>query len=183
MERGAALPQGVAPGDVLLGLASDGVHSNGYSLVRRIVERTGLPWNAAAPFGAGPLGAALLAPTRIYVRSALAAVRAGGVHALAHITGGGLTENLPRVLPEGCGAEIDLGAWQLPGVFGWLMAEGGLAAPEMLKTFNCGIGMIAVVDAGRAAAIAELLAGAGETVRIIGRVTEGQGVAYRGALA
>jgi phosphoribosylformylglycinamidine cyclo-ligase len=183
MERGAALPQGVAPGDVLLGLASDGVHSNGYSLVRRIVEQTGLAWDTAAPFGAGALGAALLAPTRIYVPSALAAVRAGGVHALAHITGGGLTENLPRVLPEGCGAEIDLGAWERPGVFGWLMAEGGLTAPEMLKTFNCGIGMVAVVEVGRAAAIAELLAGAGETVRIIGRVTEGQGVAYRGALA
>jgi phosphoribosylformylglycinamidine cyclo-ligase len=183
MERGAALPQGVAPGDLLLGLASDGVHSNGYSLVRRIVERTGLAWDAASPFGAGPLGAALLAPTRIYVPSALAAVRAGGVHALAHITGGGLTENLPRVLPGGCGAEIDLGAWELPGVFGWLMTEGGLAASEMLKTFNCGIGMVAVVEAARAAAIAELLAGAGETVRIIGRVTEGQGVTYRGALA
>ena len=183
MERGAALPQGVAAGDVLLGLASDGVHSNGYSLVRRIVERTGLAWDAAAPFGAGPLGPALLAPTRIYVRSALAAKRAGGLHALAHITGGGLSENLPRVLPEGCGAEIDLDAWELPGVFRWLMAEGGMTEPEMLKTFNCGLGMIAVVEPARATKIADLLAGAGEAVRIIGRVTEGQGVAYRGALA
>src|SRR5690554_1205430 len=120
MERGAGLPAGVAEGDVLLGLASDGVHSNGYSLVRRIVERAGLGWDAPAPFANGTLGAALLAPTRLYVRPALAAIRAGGVHALAHITGGGLTENLPRVLPEGMGAEIDLGAWRLPPVFDWL---------------------------------------------------------------
>jgi len=183
MERGEALPRGVGPGDVLLGLASDGVHSNGYSLVRRIVERSGLAWDAAAPFGAGPLGPALLAPTRVYVKSAMAAVRAGGVHALAHITGGGLTENLPRVLPDGCGAEIDLAAWSLPGVFGWLMSEGGLAEAEMLKTFNCGIGMIAVVEAARAEEIASLFMGAGETVQVIGTVTEGQGVAYRGALA
>jgi phosphoribosylformylglycinamidine cyclo-ligase len=183
MERGAALPEGVMAGDVLLGLASDGVHSNGYSLVRRIVERSGLGWDAPAPFADAALGAALLAPTRIYVRNALAAVRAGGVHALAHITGGGLTENLPRVLPEGLGAEIDLGAWELPGVFRWLRAEGGIAEAEMLKTFNCGIGMVAVVAADRAGALAVQLREAGETVRVLGHVTAGQGVAYRGALA
>jgi phosphoribosylformylglycinamidine cyclo-ligase len=183
MERGAALPEGVAEGDVLLGLGSDGVHSNGYSLVRRIVERTGLGWEAPAPFGEGALGEALLAPTRIYVRPALAAVRAGGVRALAHITGGGLTENLPRVLPEGLGAEIDLAAWDLPGVFRWLRAEGGIAEAEMLKTFNCGIGMVAVVAADRADAVAAMLREAGERVHVLGRVTAGQGVAYRGALA
>jgi phosphoribosylformylglycinamidine cyclo-ligase len=183
MERGAALPDGVAAGDVLLGLASDGVHSNGYSLVRRIVERSGLAWDAPAPFAEATLGAALLVPTRIYVGSALAAVRAGGVHALAHITGGGLTENLPRVLPEGLGATIDLGAWELPGVFRWLRAEGGVAEAEMLKTFNCGIGMVAVVAADRAEAIAALLRAEGETVSVLGTVGEGQGVAYRGALA
>ena len=183
MERGCALPDGVVAGDVLLGLASDGVHSNGYSLVRRIVERSGLAWDATAPFGGGPLGAALLAPTRIYVKSALAAVRAGGVHGLAHITGGGLTENLPRILPEGLGAEIDLGAWDLPGVFRWLMAEGGLAEAEMLKTFNCGIGMVVVADAARADETAATLAALGETVCVLGTVREGQGVAYRGALA
>jgi phosphoribosylformylglycinamidine cyclo-ligase len=170
-------------GDVLLGLASDGVHSNGYSLVRRIVGRSGLGWDVPAPFGDGAVGEALLAPTRIYVRSALSAVRAGGVHALAHITGGGLTENLPRVLPEGLGAEIDLGAWELPGVFRWLRAEGGMAEAEMLKTFNCGIGMVAVVAADRAGALAALLREAGETVHHLGHVTAGQGVAYRGALA
>ncbi|MFN6978159.1 MAG: phosphoribosylformylglycinamidine cyclo-ligase, partial [Gemmobacter sp.] len=114
MERGAALPQSVAAGDVLLGLGSNGVHSNGFSLVRRVAAAAGLGWDAPAPFGPGTLGAALLAPTRLYVRPALAAIRAGGVHALAHITGGGLTENLPRVLPEGLGAAIDRGAWALP---------------------------------------------------------------------
>ena len=183
MERGRALPQGVAAGDVLLGLASSGVHSNGFSLVRRIVAGTGLGWEAAAPFGAGgTLGAALLAPTRIYVRPALAAIRAGGVRGLAHITGGGLTENLPRILPEGAGAEVDLGAWELPAVFGWLRDAGGVAEAEMLKTFNCGIGMVAVVAAERAGELAELLAAAGETVAVIGRVAAGAGVRYSGRL-
>ncbi len=183
MERGAALPEGVAQGDVLLGLASDGVHSNGYSLVRRVVERAGLEWDSPAPFADGPLGEALLAPTRLYVKPVLAAIRAGGVHALAHITGGGLTENLPRVLPEGLGAEIDLDSWSLPPVFAWLAAEGGLAQAEMLKTFNSGIGMVVVVAADRADAIAALLADAGETVHRIGRVGAGQGVAYTGSLS
>jgi phosphoribosylformylglycinamidine cyclo-ligase len=182
MERGQALPREVAEGDVLLGLGSDGVHSNGYSLVRKVVARAGLAWDATAPFVPGPLGPALLAPTRIYVRSALAAVRAGGVHALAHITGGGLTENLPRVLPEGLGAEIDLGSWDLPGVFRWLMVEGGLAEAEMLRTFNCGVGMVAVVTPARVEEVAQLLRAGGETVHVIGRVAAGQGVAYRGTL-
>ena len=183
MERGAGLPTGVAEGDVLLGLASDGVHSNGYSLVRRIVGLSGLGWDAPCPFGPGTLGAALLTPTRIYVRPALAALRAGGVHALAHVTGGGLTENLPRVLPEGLGAEIDLGAWPLPPVFGWLMETGGIAEPEMLKTFNCGIGMIAAVAPDRAEALAAGLRDAGETVTVIGQVRAGAGVSYAGRLA
>ncbi|PSK86180.1 phosphoribosylformylglycinamidine cyclo-ligase [Limimaricola soesokkakensis] len=183
MERGSALPDGVAEGDVLLGLASDGVHSNGYSLVRRIVERAGLGWDDKAPFAEGSLGAALLAPTRLYVKPVLAAIRAGGVHALAHITGGGLTENLPRVLPEGLGAEIDLDAWSLPPVFDWLMREGGLEQAEMLKTFNSGIGMVVVVSAERAEAIEALLAGEGETVHRLGRVKAGQGVAYTGQLS
>lgn len=183
MNRGAALPAGVKTGDVLLGLASDGVHSNGYSLVRRVVERTGLAWDAPAPFGDGSLGAALLAPTRLYVKPALAAIRAGGVHALAHITGGGLTENLPRVLPEGLGAQIDLGAWSLPPVFKWLAAEGGLAQAEMLKTFNAGIGMVLVVAAGRADALAAELAAAGESVYHLGHVAPGAGVSYTGVLA
>ncbi|MFD0981392.1 phosphoribosylformylglycinamidine cyclo-ligase [Tropicimonas aquimaris] len=183
MERGAALPADVGEGDVLLGLASDGVHSNGYSLVRKVVELQGLGWNDQAPFAEGPLGAALLAPTRIYVKSALAAIRAGGVHGLAHITGGGLTENLPRVLPEGLGAEIDLGAWKLPPVFAWLSQAGGLATPELLKTFNAGIGMVVVVEAERAEALASLLEGQGERVHRLGSVVSGEGVSYRGTLA
>lgn len=183
MNRGAALPAGVQAGDVLLGLASDGVHSNGYSLVRRIVDRSGLAWEADAPFAQGTLGRALLAPTRLYVKPALAAIRAGGVHGLAHITGGGLTENLPRVLPEGLGATIDLGAWRLPPVFQWLASEGGLAEAEMLKTFNAGIGMVLVVAADRAEALEALLADAGEGVHRLGHVVPGAGVSYTGALA
>jgi phosphoribosylformylglycinamidine cyclo-ligase len=182
MERGSDLPAGVAAGDVLLGLASDGVHSNGYSFVRRVAELSGLAWDAPAPFADGALGAALLIPTRLYVKPALAAVRAGGVHALAHITGGGLTENLPRVLPEGLGAEISLGAWALPPVFRWLAGTAGMAEAELLKTFNCGIGMIAVVAQDRAEALTALLSGLGETVVPLGHVMPGQGVSYRGAL-
>ena len=183
MNRGTALPAGVQAGDVLLGLASDGVHSNGYSLVRRVVERSGLAWDAPAPFTQGSLGAALLAPTRLYVKPALAAIRAGGVHGLAHITGGGLTENLPRVLPEGLGAQIDLGAWSLPPVFKWLATEGGLSQAEMLKTFNAGIGMVLVVAADRADALAAELAAAGESVHHLGHVVPGAGVSYTGVLA
>lgn len=182
MERGQGLPAGVGQGDVLLGLASDGVHSNGYSLVRRLVELSGLGWDADCPFGPGTLGEALLTPTRLYVRQVLEAIRAGGVHALAHITGGGLTENLPRVLPDGLGARIDLDAWDLPQVFDWMAQTGNIAEAEMLKTFNCGIGMVAVCAADRADALADLLAGAGETVHRLGEVVAGEGVTYTGRL-
>jgi phosphoribosylformylglycinamidine cyclo-ligase len=182
MERGAELPRGVGEGDVLLGLASSGVHSNGYSLVRKVVELAGLGWDADAPFAPGSLGEALLAPTRLYVKPALAALRAGGVHGLAHITGGGLTENLPRVLPDGLGAEIDLGAWTLPPVFRWLAETAGITEPELLKTFNAGIGMVVVAAAERAEALTALLEAEGETVRPLGTITKGQGVRYSGRL-
>ncbi|MDM7930452.1 phosphoribosylformylglycinamidine cyclo-ligase [Tabrizicola sp.] len=182
MERGAALPADVAEGDVLLGLASNGVHSNGYSFVRKVVELSGLGWDAASPFSDGTLGHALLAPTRLYVRQTLAAVRAGGVHALAHITGGGLTENPPRVLPDGLACEIDLSTWTLPPVFRWLAETAGMAEAELLKTFNCGLGMMLVVAEDRADAIADLLTAEGETVTRIGRVVAGQGVIYKGRL-
>jgi len=182
MERGGDLPAGVAAGDVLLGLASNGVHSNGYSFVRKVVELSGLGWDAPSPFSEGTLGAALLAPTRLYVKQALAAIRAGGVHALAQITGGGLTENPPRVLPEGLACEIDLGAWTLPPVFRWLAQTAGMAEAELLKTFNCGIGMMLVVAPDRVEATRELLEAAGETVCTLGRVVEGQGVIYKGRL-
>ncbi len=183
MERGSDLPHGVVEGDVLLGLASNGVHSNGYSFVRKVVELSGLGWDAPSPFGAGTLGAALLAPTRLYVKQALAAVRAGGVHALAHITGGGLTENPPRVVPEGLACEIDLSTWSLPPVFRWLSETAGMSQAELLKTFNCGIGMVAVVSADRAEAIAGLLRTEGETVVNLGRIVQGAGVIYKGQLA
>ena len=182
MERGSDLPAGVQDGDVLLGLASDGVHSNGYSLVRRIVDVSGLSWGDDAPFADGTLGAALLAPTRLYVKQALAAVQSGGVHALAHITGGGLTENLPRVLPDGLGAQIDLGAWDLPPVFGWLAKTGGMAEAELLKTFNAGIGMVLVVDAGAVDTLTAVLTAAGERVHRLGTVSAAEGVNYTGAL-
>ncbi|MBN2629778.1 MAG: phosphoribosylformylglycinamidine cyclo-ligase [Rhodobacteraceae bacterium] len=182
MERGSDLPAGVGEGDVLLGLASNGVHSNGYSFVRKVMELSGLGWDAPAPFAEGSLGAALLAPTRLYVKQALAAVRAGGVHGLAHITGGGLTENPPRVIPEGLACEIDLDTWTLPPVFGWLARTANMAEPELLKTFNCGIGMLLVVAEDRAEALAGLLRDQGETVTRIGRVVPGAGVIYKGRL-
>ena len=182
MERGGELPAGVAEGDVLLGLASNGVHSNGYSFVRKVVQMSGLGWDAACPFGPGALGAALLAPTRLYVRPALAAIRAGGVRGLAHITGGGLTENPPRALPEGLACAINLGAWVLPPVFRWLRDTAGMAEDELLKTFNCGIGMMLVVSPDRAETIAGLLGDMGEAVVTMGHVVPGQVVVYRGTL-
>ncbi len=182
MERGHSLPADVAEGDVLLGLASDGVHSNGYSLVRKVVEVSGLNWASSNPFGAGSLGQALLAPTRLYVKPALAAIKAGGVHGLAHITGGGLTENVPRILPDGLGAEIDLNAWELPPVFKWLSEQAHMEQAELLKTFNAGIGMVLAVSADQAEAISELLSAQGETVFRLGQVVAGSGVSYGGAL-
>ena len=150
--------------------------------VAKLVEMSGLGWDADCPFGDGSLGAALLAATRLYVKQALETVRAGGVHALAHITGGGLTENPPRVIPEGLACAIDLSSWTLPPVFRWLAETAGMSEPELLKTFNCGIGMMLVVRADRAGALAELLRAAGETVVVMGQVVPGDGVIYSGKL-
>ncbi len=182
MERGASLPKDVQRGDVLLGLPSSGVHSNGYSLVRKLVELSGLGWDAPSPFGGDTLGAELLAPTRLYVKSCLAAMAAGGVHGFAHITGGGLTENIPRVLGEGQGVRINLDSWMLPPVFEWLAKQGGISNAEMLKTFNCGIGMVIVVDRQSSHAVAEALAAQGETVVKLGEVTDVPNVVYDGSL-
>ncbi len=181
MERGQSLPADVAVGDVLLGLKSSGVHSNGYSLVRKLVEQSGLTWDSANPFGDGTLGAALLAPTRLYVKQCLAAMRAGGVHGFAHITGGGLTENIPRALSQGQGLEIDLSSWDLPTIFKWLAQQGDIAQSELLKTFNCGIGMVVIVAADSADAVKDALRDAGEDVVTLGRVTNGDSVVYTGA--
>lgn len=170
-ERGRLLPQGVVAGDVVLGLASDGVHSNGYSLVRRIVEISGMSWDAAAPFASAySVADALLVPTRIYVRPLLALHAAKLVKAAAHITGGGLSGNLPRVLPHDTAAELDVSAWALPPVFGWLARCGSVAASEMLKVFNCGIGMVVIVAEGDLDAASALLHSHGETVAVIGRI-------------
>jgi len=171
-ERGALLPLGVTPGDTVLALPSSGIHSNGYSLVRRIVTASGLGWDAPAPFAPGcMLGEALMEPTRIYVAPVLALHRAGLLRAAAHITGGGLPGNLPRVLPEGTRAVLDAGSWALPAVFRWLAAVGGVAADEMLRVFNCGVGMALVVS-DLEAAIA-LLRGHGEEAAPIGRIEAG----------
>jgi phosphoribosylformylglycinamidine cyclo-ligase len=187
VERGKVLPRkDVAAGDAVLGLASSGVHSNGFSLVRRLVAETRLGWGDPAPFApAETLGRALLTPTRIYVRPVLAALKAtDGLKALAHITGGGFTDNIPRVLPEGLAARIDLGAIPVPPVFGWLAATGRLDAAEMLRTFNCGIGMVAVVAAEAADAAAAAFGAAGETViRLGSMVPRGEApVVYEGSL-
>lgn len=160
-----------APGDVLLGLASSGIHSNGYSLVRKIVETSGVAYGDPAPFAADKkLGEALLAPTRIYVKSCLAAHRSGGIKAFSHITGGGLYENIPRVLPVTVKVAIDCTAWDLPPVFQWLMKEGNVAPEEMARTFNCGLGMVIAVESGRAEAVQAILQEYGETVFRIGTV-------------
>jgi phosphoribosylformylglycinamidine cyclo-ligase len=180
-ERGQLIDgSNVVAGDVILGMASHGVHSNGFSLVRRILDKAGLKLSDPAPFAPGkPAGEALLTPTRIYVKSCLKAVRAGTVKALAHITGGGLYENVPRVLPKGLVAEIDAAAWQLPPVFAWLKQAGGVEANEMARTFNCGIGMMAICKAEDAQALAALLAEEGETVTQIGRVVTGDDIHAR----
>jgi phosphoribosylformylglycinamidine cyclo-ligase len=169
-ERDALLPRGdLIPGDVLLGLASSGVHSNGFSLVRRIVAGSGHAWDDPAGFAPGEtLAEALLTATRIYVPALLALHRAGLLKAAAHITGGGLPGNLPRVLPSGLEAVIDAGTWPVPPVFTWLAAAGDVATAEMLRVFNCGIGMVCVVAAARAAAALDQLAAAGERAFRIG---------------
>ncbi|HUJ38883.1 MAG TPA: phosphoribosylformylglycinamidine cyclo-ligase [Hyphomicrobium sp.] len=202
VERGDILPRSdIAVGDVLIGLPSSGVHSNGYSLVRRLAETQHIGWDAPAPFDAKrSLGAALLTPTRIYVKPLLAAIKAAGgargaIKALAHITGGGLSENIPRVLPDHVAARVDLGAFTPPPVFGWLAKAGRLSDTEMLKTFNCGIGMVVVAAKAQADAVLGALRAAGEDPVLIGEIVppggarseaKGKGeawaVAYAGSL-
>ena len=173
-ERGALLPAGVTPGQTILGLASSGVHSNGFSLVRKIVAGTGAGWTDPAPFAPGKtLAESLLEPTRIYVKAVLSLHRAGLLRAAAHVTGGGLPGNLPRVLPAGVCAELN--GWPRPPVMAWLAERGGVAPDEMLRVFNCGIGMALVVD--DPAAATALLQSHGETVHTIGRTVAADGPA------
>ncbi|MEM8749741.1 MAG: phosphoribosylformylglycinamidine cyclo-ligase [Pseudomonadota bacterium] len=179
VERENLLPAKVSFGDVILGLASSGVHSNGFSLVRKVVERSGLDWASPAPFDTKEgqtLGAALLDPTRIYVKPLLSALReCNGIRALAHITGGGLLENIPRVLPEGLDAVIEAEKLSPPPVFGWLQSAGNIESAEMLRTFNCGTGMVVIVASQEADAVSKHLAASGETVTEIGRLEAGTG--------
>lgn len=159
------------PGDIMLGIASSGLHSNGFSLVRRVVEQQGSSLDAPAPFDAQQsLASALLVPTRIYVRSCLAAFRTGHIHGFCHITGGGLPENMPRIMPETVTAVFDMKTWQPAPVFGWLAKAGNIAPTEMLRTFNCGIGMVVTVPAEQASTVAGILTKNGETVTMIGRI-------------
>jgi phosphoribosylformylglycinamidine cyclo-ligase len=179
VERGALLPRSdIAAGDVLIGLASSGVHSNGYSLVRRLVAEEKLDWQRPAPFAQQrSLAEALLEPTRIYVKPVLAALReTNAIKALAHITGGGLSENLPRVLPDGLAAHVDLAKWTAPVVFGWLKRVANLDDEEMLRTFNCGVGLILVAAADQADAALTSLKASGETATVIGEIEPGRGV-------
>ena len=173
----------IRAGDAIVGIASSGVHSNGYSLVRKIIARSGA--DLAAPFDGRTLGETLLAPTRIYVRPLLAALGRHDLRGLAHITGGGITDNLPRVLPAGVHAEIDLDAWELPPVFDWLRAQGPVEEHEMLRTFNCGLGMLAVVPADETAAVVTTLVQEGEQALVVGRIVaagDGERVRYVGQL-
>ena len=185
VERGEILPRtDMVSGDVLIGLHSSGVHSNGYSLVRKLVEKEGLAWTAAAPFAAGKtMAEALLAPTRLYVKPILAALKAtggggptGAIKGLSHITGGGLSENLPRVLPAGLAAHVDLATFKAPPVFEWLRRAGNLDDAEMLRTFNCGIGMVVVADAAKVAGVMAALTAAGEQPVVIGALEPGRGI-------
>jgi phosphoribosylformylglycinamidine cyclo-ligase len=188
VERGEVLPRAdIAEGDAIIGLASSGAHSNGFSLVRKVVATTGLAWTEPAPFApAQTLGDAILNPTRIYVKSCLTAIRATkAVKGLAHITGGGFPDNIPRVLPKGLGARVDLARVPVSPVFKWLASEGGIVQNEMLRTFNCGIGMIVIASPKDAAAVSEAFTRAGERVVTIGsvvRVASGPRVVYDGKL-
>jgi phosphoribosylformylglycinamidine cyclo-ligase len=177
-ERGTLLPRpGLKQGDLIFGLPSSGDHSKGFSLVRRIVARSGLGWDAPAPFDPQrSLAAALLTPTRLYVRPLLQALkRAGGIHALAHITGGGYPDNLPRVLDDGLAVSLDLNAFMPQPVFSWLASAGNLDEAEMLRTFNCGFGMAAFVSADREGEAREALAGAGLSPVLIGELVPAEG--------
>lgn len=188
VEREAVLPRAdIVEGDVIVGLASSGLHSNGYSLVRRVVERSGLPWTAPAPFMSDrSLGEAILEPTRIYVKSCLTAIRGTkAVKGLAHITGGGFPDNIPRVLPRDLGAHINLRAVPVLSVFKWLADAGGIAQSEMLRTFNCGIGMIVIVSAKDSDAVTQAFTRSGEKVVAlghVGRTSDGERIVYDGKL-
>jgi phosphoribosylformylglycinamidine cyclo-ligase len=167
----------IKAGHVVLGMGSSGPHSNGYSLIRKVLEVSGD--DPSMPMADSTLGDALMAPTRIYVKSILPLLEKHQLDGLAHITGGGISENILRVVPEALGLEIDLSSWRLPPVFEWLQSRGKIAEQEMLRTFNCGIGMVIIATEASATAITQTLAQAGETVYRLGRVTGSSGDAAR----
>jgi phosphoribosylaminoimidazole synthetase len=176
VERGKVLPRldDQKPGDLMIGLASSGPHSNGYSLIRRIVERSGLAWDAPAPFEAGKtLAEALLAPTKIYVKTVLPHIKAGRLEGLAHITGGGLIENPPRAIKPGLVPRFDWEAWALPPVFAWLQEVGGVSDHELRRTFNCGVGMVLIVDPHDLPDVLEGLVRDNEDAFVIGELAAG----------
>ncbi|MEM6475581.1 MAG: phosphoribosylformylglycinamidine cyclo-ligase [Pseudomonadota bacterium] len=184
VERGEQLTgEQVAPGNVLIGLASCGVHSNGFSLVRRLADDFDWAMQAPAPFDADrTLIEALIEPTRIYVASLLPLVREGLVNALAHITGGGLLENIPRILPDGAHAQVDASAWEQPALMAFLQAQGSIAPEEMARTFNCGVGMVLAVAESDVEAVTKRLETAGERVVPVGRIEAGErGCTVRGS--
>ncbi len=188
-ERGTLLPHpDIKAGDVILALPSSGLHSNGYSLARKVVQLSGLDWKAEAPFAHGlAMESAFLAPTRIYVKPLLHAIRTtGAIKALAHITGGGFPDNIPRVLPDALGARLDLGKITVPAIFGWLAKTGGIAEREMLRTFNCGVGMIVVVDGSHVERVCAALAECKERPFVFGEIIDrgpGERIQYAGNLA
>ena len=183
VERGQEFPRSANDGDIIIGLGSNGIHSNGYSLVRKIVEISGLKWTDKAPFEDMPLSKALLKPTKLYVKQCLKIMSVSGIKAFAHITGGGPTENIVRTLKKGQGIEIDLSSWELPPIFKWLSNTGGVDKFEMLKTFNCGIGMTIICSPSSQESVFSLLEKLGEQPIIIGRVTTSGMVKYYGDFA
>jgi phosphoribosylamine--glycine ligase/phosphoribosylformylglycinamidine cyclo-ligase len=183
VERDALLPRpDIKEGDILLGLTSSGFHSNGFSLVRKVIDHAGLTYSSTCPWDKSlTIGQAVLVPTRIYIRQLLPSIKQGLLKGLSHITGGGFTENIPRVLPKTTGVDIDLSNLDMPPIFRWIMAAGRIAPEEMLRTFNCGIGMVIVVSPEEADKATELLSASGEAkVYRMGTVSSSPGVKYTG---
>ena len=180
VDRGNTLPTKIKAGDVFLGIPSSGLHSNGFSLVRKVVEVSKLDWDSMSPFSNQTLGLELLTPTALYVRPILPIIKANQIKGLAHITGGGIIENIPRVLPQGLTGEVDLDSWELPKVFEWLAKVGGLSESEMLRTFNCGIGIVLVVSKENELEVLRQLIDSGETPVKMGKVIVGKDVNFKG---
>ena len=180
VERGQELPKSTQDGDIILGLSSNGVHSNGYSLVRKIVATAGLDWSDMAPFEDQSLSKAFLKPTKLYVKQCLSIMDIKGIRAFAHITGGGLTENIVRTLTKGQGIEINLSNWELPSIFKWLSDAGGINNLEMLRTFNCGVGMTIICSPSSQDKVCSVLKKMGENPFVLGQITSSGEVKYSG---